>query len=260
MTFAVIKTGGKQYKVAANDVVKIEKIAGEPGDVVTFDQILMVGEGDAVTVGAPLVEGALVAAQFIATEKERTVIILKKERRQHYDRRNGHRQRLSTVRITEILVGGAKPTTKVDEIAKARYEKKIAALATTGGALVTEAPAAAAKPAAKKPAAKKAAAAEAPAAGFTDDITLIGGVGPTLAKKLNAAGITSLTQIAGWSDADVAKFDEELDFKGRIARDEWVEQAKELVAGKPPRAKADQEAAAAKKPAAKKAAKADDKE
>ena len=166
--FAVIKTGGKQYKVAANDVVKIEKIAGEPGDVVTFDQVLMVGEGDAVTVGAPLVEGALVAAQFIATEKERTVIILKKERRQHYDRRNGHRQRLSTVRITEILVGGAKPTTKVDEIAKARYEKKIAALAATSGASVTEAPAAAAKPvAAKKPAAKKAAAPaadEAPAA------------------------------------------------------------------------------------------------
>ncbi len=167
MTFAVIKTGGKQYKVAANDVVKIEKIAGEPGDVVTFDQVLMVGEGDAVTVGAPLVEGALVAAQFIATEKERTVIILKKERRQHYDRRNGHRQRLSTVRITEILVGGAKPTTKVDEIAKARYEKKLAALAATSGASVTEAPAAAAKPAAKKPAAKKAAAPaadEAPAA------------------------------------------------------------------------------------------------
>jgi large subunit ribosomal protein L21 len=163
MTFAVIKTGGKQYKVAANDVVKIEKIAGEPGDVVTFDQVLMVGEGDAVTVGAPLVEGALVAAQFIATEKERTVIILKKERRQHYDRRNGHRQRLSTVRITEILVGGAKPTTKVDEIAKARYEKKLAALVASNGAVVTEAPAKA-KPAAAKKAAAAPAADEAPAA------------------------------------------------------------------------------------------------
>jgi large subunit ribosomal protein L21 len=260
MTFAVIKTGGKQYKVAANDVVKIEKIAGEPGDVVTFDQVLLVGEGDAVTVGAPLVEGALVAGQFIATEKERTVIILKKERRQHYDRRNGHRQRLSTVRITEILTGGAKPTTKVDEIAKARHEKRLAALVAQNGAAVTEAPAAAEKPvAAKKPAARKAAA-EAPAAGFTDDITLIGGVGPALAKKLAAAGITSLTQVAAWTEADVARYDEELDFKGRIARDEWVDQARELVAGKPPRAKADQEAAAARKPAAKKAAKADDKE
>lgn len=160
MTFAVIKTGGKQYKVAANDVVKIEKIAGEPGDVVTFDQVLLVGEGDAVTVGAPLVEGALVAGQFIATEKERTVIILKKERRQHYDRRNGHRQRLSTVRITEILVGGAKPTTEVDQIAKARYEKKLAALAATGvAASVTgRAPT---KAAAKKNAARAAAVAPA---------------------------------------------------------------------------------------------------
>jgi large subunit ribosomal protein L21 len=160
MTFAVIKTGGKQYKVAANDVVKIEKIAGEPGDVVTFDQVLMVGEGDAVTVGAPLVEGALVAAQFIVTEKERTVIILKKERRQHYDRRNGHRQRLSTVRITEILTGGAKPTTEVDQIAKARYEKKLAALAESGVApsVTGRAPT---KAAAKKKAARAAAVAPA---------------------------------------------------------------------------------------------------
>lgn len=156
MTFAVIKTGGKQYKVAANDVVKIEKIAGEPGDVVTFDQVLLVGDGDNVTVGAPLVEGALVAGQFIATEKERTVIILKKERRQHYDRRNGHRQRLSTVRITEILTGGAAVTTQVDDIAKARYLK---AKAASGAAeSVVEAPAAAPAPAAVE------AQAEAPAA------------------------------------------------------------------------------------------------
>ena len=168
MTFAVIKTGGKQYKVAANDVVKIEKIAGEPGDVVTFDQVLLVGDGDNVTVGAPLVAGALVAAQFIATEKERTVIILKKERRQHYDRRNGHRQRLSTVRITEILTGGAAVTTQVDEIAKARYLKNqaasgaaasvVAAPAAAPAAPAVEAEAPAAKP---KRVTKKAAAADA---------------------------------------------------------------------------------------------------
>ena len=158
MTFAVIKTGGKQYKVAANDVVKIEKIAGEPGDVVTFDQILMVGNGDDVTVGAPLVEGALVAGQFIETKKQRTIIILKKERRQHYDRRNGHRQQLSTVRITEILTGGAKPTTEVDQIAKARYLKAVAASGATES--VTEA---APKKAAAKKAAPAADAAEAPA-------------------------------------------------------------------------------------------------
>jgi len=163
MTFAVIKTGGKQYKVAANDVVKIEKIDAQPGDVVTFDQILMVGDGDNITVGAPLVEGALVAGQFIATEKERTVIILKKERRQHYDRRNGHRQRLSTVRITEILVGGAKPTTKVDEIAKARAEKRAAAAAEAASVIEAKHAKAAGKPSATAAALKAAAPKKAPA-------------------------------------------------------------------------------------------------
>lgn len=153
MTFAVIKTGGKQYKVAANDVIKIEKLDALPGDVVTFDQVLMVGEGDAVTVGVPLVDGALVAGQFIQTKKNRTVIILKKERRQHFDRRNGHRQQMSTVRITEILVGGAKVTTKPDEIAKARYEAKLAAANATAESLAQKQ--AAQTPRAAKPAAAK---------------------------------------------------------------------------------------------------------
>ena len=105
MTFAVIKTGGKQYKVAANDVLKIEKLDAEAGSIVTFDQVLMVGD----EVGAPLVEGALVAAELLDTKKQKTVIIFKKNRRHNYRRRNGHRQLLSTVRITEILTGGAQP-------------------------------------------------------------------------------------------------------------------------------------------------------
>jgi large subunit ribosomal protein L21 len=155
MTFAVIKTGGKQYKVAANDVLKIEKIAGEPGDVVTFDQVLMVGNGGEVTVGTPLVEGALVAGHFVSTDKQRTVLIVKKHRRQHYDRRNGHRQLLSTVKITEILTGGAQPTTAADERLKARYAAKNAPAAD-----VTEAKAPARKTA-RKAAAEPAEAAEA---------------------------------------------------------------------------------------------------
>jgi large subunit ribosomal protein L21 len=272
MTFAVIKTGGKQYKVAANDVVKIEKIAGEPGDVVTFDQVLMVGNGDDVTVGAPLVEGALVAAHFVSTEKQRTVIIQKKHRRQHFDRRNGHRQLLSTVRIAEILIGGAKPSVGPDEIARARHAAKQQGVAAVTSAPAPKAnktakPAAAAAPAAEKAPAKAKAAPKAKAAdGFTDDIKLIGGVGPAIEKKLNEAGITSLKQIAAWTAEDVARFDETMSFHGRVERDEWVQQAQDLVAGNPPRAKVDQDsladekAAAKKKPAAKKAAKADDQE
>jgi large subunit ribosomal protein L21 len=256
MTFAVIKTGGKQYKVAANDVVKIEKIDGEPGEVVTFDQVLMVGEGDNVTVGTPLVEGALVAGHFLGTKKSRTVIILKKERRQHYDRRNGHRQRLSSVRITEILTGGSKPTIGPDEKLKARLARQ-AAVTISEPVMHETAPA---KPARRTTKKAEAAPAEAPA--LTDDVKMIGGVGPALEKKLAAAGVTSLAQIAAWTADDIARIDAELDFKGRIEREEWVEQAKDLMAGKPPRAKADQAAAATeKKPATRKkaASKSDDK-
>ena len=162
MNFAVIKTGGKQYKVSANDVVKVEKLAGEPGDVVTFDQVLMVGNGDDVTVGAPLVAGATVAGHLVHNKKQRTVIIQKKHRRQHFDRRNGHRQVLATVRIGEILVGGAKTTLTVDEKAKARYQ---ALLSSTAPVETVDAP----KPAAKKAPAKKAAAKAAPAADAGDE-------------------------------------------------------------------------------------------
>ncbi len=229
--FAVIKTGGKQYKVAADDILKVEKLAGEAGDTVTFDQVLMVGEGADVTVGTPVVDGALVAAEFVETKKEKTVIILKKNRRHNYRRRNGHRQLLTTVKITEILTGGKKPSAK----AKAKPAPKAEA----------EAAKVEAKPAetvAEKPAAKKAepkTEAKADAAPIKDDVKLIGGVGPALEKKLAAAGVTSLKQIAEFTAEDIARIDEELSFKGRIEREEWVQQAKDLLAGKEPRAKAD---------------------
>lgn len=151
MNFAVIKTGGKQYKVAANDVVKIEKLDAQPGDVVTFDQVLMVGNGDDVTVGAPLVAGASVAGHLVNNKKQRTVIIQKKHRRQHFDRRNGHRQILATVRIGEILIGGAKTTLKADDRLAAQAAK------------LQNSTAAVAAPVEAKPVAKKAPAKKAPA-------------------------------------------------------------------------------------------------
>ena len=169
MNFAVIKTGGKQYKVAANDVVKVEKLVGEPGDVVTFDQVLMVGNGDDVTVGAPLVAGASVAGHLVNNKKQRTVIIQKKHRRQHFDRRNGHRQILATVRIGEILLGGAKTSLTADEKLKARHA---ALMNTTATATMAEAPAEAAAPKAKAPAKKapaKVAKPKAEAAPATDE-------------------------------------------------------------------------------------------
>ncbi|HWV20093.1 MAG TPA: 50S ribosomal protein L21 [Devosia sp.] len=161
MTFAVIKTGGKQYKVAANDVIKIEKLDAEAGDIVTFDEVLMVGD----VIGAPLVEGALVAAELVETKKQKTVIIFKKRRRHNSRRRNGHRQLLTTVRITEILTGGAKPTIKAAAKAEASetVTEKAPAKKAAPKAEATEAKAAAPKKAPAKKAAAEGEAAEKPA-------------------------------------------------------------------------------------------------
>lgn len=159
MTFAVIKTGGKQYKVAANDVIKVEKLDAEAGDIVTFDEVLMVGD----TIGAPLVEGALVAAELVETRKQKTVIIFKKRRRHNSRRRNGHRQLLTTVRITEILTGGAQPTIRAAAQADATPSLSEAA-APAAAPQGDMAPEAAEAKAPKKAPAKKAAAAEGDAA------------------------------------------------------------------------------------------------
>jgi large subunit ribosomal protein L21 len=109
--FAVIKTGGKQYRVAAEDELKIEKLEAETGEIVTFENVLMVG-GDSPQIGAPMVEGASVAAEVIDQAREKTVYIFKKRRRQNSRRRNGHRQHFTMVRITEILTGGKAPSKK----------------------------------------------------------------------------------------------------------------------------------------------------
>lgn len=202
--YAVVKTGGKQYRVAKNDVLKIERLAGDEGDIITLEEVLMVGDGAAVTVGAPLVAGASVAAEIIEQGRGPKIVIFKKRRRQNYRRKKGHRQLLTVVKITDILTDGAKPSAKKAEPRKAAAPKA--------------APAAAAA---------------------SDDVSLIGGVGPKLKEKLAGHGVTSLKQIAAMSADDVAKMDEALELHGRATRDEWVEQAKELLAGKAPRAKTD---------------------
>jgi large subunit ribosomal protein L21 len=108
--YAVIKTGGKQYRVKPGDVLVVEKLAGEPGEKVAFDQVLMLGEGEAVTLGAPLVADAEVSATFIETRKGEKVKIFKKIRRQGYRRTRGHRQFESVVRVTAITGAGMAET------------------------------------------------------------------------------------------------------------------------------------------------------
>jgi large subunit ribosomal protein L21 len=107
--FAVIKTGGKQYRVAAGDKLKVEKIEGEPGKIVQLGDVLVVG-GDSVTLGAPTISGASVAAEVLEQSRGPKVIAFKKRRRKNSRRKRGHRQEYTVLGITEILTDGAKPT------------------------------------------------------------------------------------------------------------------------------------------------------
>src|ERR1700757_5146015 len=104
--YAVIRTGGKQYRVQPGDLLVVEKLDGEPGANVAFGEVLMLGEGEAVTVGAPLIEGASVAATLIETRKGEKVKIFKKIRRQGYRRTRGHRQLESVLRVTSVAGQG----------------------------------------------------------------------------------------------------------------------------------------------------------
>jgi large subunit ribosomal protein L21 len=220
--YAVIKTGGKQYRVAADDKLQIEKLPGEAGDIIEFTDVLMIGSDGTVDVGAPFVAGATVAAEIIGQVRGPKVIIFKKHRRKHFRRKNGHRQDLTSVKITEILTGGAKPAKQAAKPAKAEKKVEAAPLAAPVGD-------------------KKAA----------DDLSLIGGVGPKILKSLTDLGYTTYAQIANLTGDEIEKIEAEIKSTGRIAREEWIEQAKELAAGKPPRAKVDKEAKAEKAKATK---------
>jgi large subunit ribosomal protein L21 len=230
--FAVLKTGGKQYKVASGDILRVEKLDAAAGDTVQFNEILMVGD----TIGAPMVEDAGVQAEVIDQIKGVKTIHFVKRRRKHGSKRTkGHRQQLTLLRVTDILAKGA---------GKSGVK---AALSGSGMAIATEeapkkaapkkakaAPAKAEKaPAAKKEAAPKKAAPKKAAAKSegADDLTQISGVGPVIVKKLHALGVTTFAQISAWTPEDIADMDDKLNFKGRIDRDEWLKQAAELAKG-----------------------------
>lgn len=195
--FAVIKTGGKQYRVAANDVLKIEKIEGSVGDIVQIGSVLAHGEGEDVTIGAPFIDGASVAAEVVEQGRAPTVIAFKKRRRQNSRRKRGHRQLLTTVKITEILIGGAKPSKKAAAKAEAKTEAKSAPLFTAPK-------------------------------GDADDLTEIKGIGPVAAGQLNEQGIVTFAQIAALTDEDIARIDAAMPFSADQIGD-WREQAKGLA-------------------------------
>ncbi|MCW5893602.1 MAG: 50S ribosomal protein L21 [bacterium] len=102
MSYAVIRTGGKQYRVEPGALVRVERLEGEIGTAVEFGEVLLSGDGDTVRVGAPMIDGMVVRGQIVAQERDKKVLIFKKKRRKNYRRRRGHRQYLTTVRVTEI--------------------------------------------------------------------------------------------------------------------------------------------------------------
>ncbi len=160
--FAVIRTGGKQYRVAAEDVLSVAKVEGEPGKIIQFGEVLVVG-GDNVTLGVPTVAGASVAAEVLEQGRGPKVIAFKKRRRKNSRRKRGHRQEFTLVRVTEILTDGATPT----KTARPRAEPKPAPATAEGAAAEdtdADAPRAKAK-AAKKPAKASARKAEKPKSG-----------------------------------------------------------------------------------------------
>lgn len=150
--YAVIKTGGKQYKVAKNDVILVEKLPGESGAAVELDEVLLVGDDKGQTVGSPLVDGAHVAATVLEQTRGEKIIVFKKKRRQNYRRKAGHRQDLTALKITDIVTGGKKKAAKAAE-PKAEAPKAEAPKAEEKKAAPKKAEA---KPAEKKAAPKKA--------------------------------------------------------------------------------------------------------
>ena len=228
--FAVLKTGGKQYKVQSGDTLRVEKLAADAGETVQFNEILMLG-GDKPVVGAPLVADAGVQAEVVDQIKGDKLIHFVKRRRKHGSQRTkGHRQKLTLIRVTEILAKGADKS-GVKAAIGAGSVSAVAVAAAAPKKAAKKAEPKAAKKAETKAEPKKAAAKPAAKAAGADDLKQLSGVGPALEKKLHAAGVTTFAQVAAWTDADVAAMDEQLSFKGRIEREGWIEQAKELAKG-----------------------------
>lgn len=226
--YAVIKTGGKQYRVSHGDRIRVESLVAAEGDSVSLDEVLMIGEGRDVTVGAPLVSGGTVSAKVLSHGRGKKVEIIKFRRRKHHRKQMGHRQNYTELEITGIS-GAGKTSTAPAPKAEAK-------------------PAPAVKPEAPKPAEKKsddndsaaAASSGATAAdlkfldapnGEPDDLKKILGIGPVIEEQLNGMGIYHYQQIADFSQQDVDNVNEALAFPGRIERDEWIDQARDLAGG-----------------------------
>ena len=245
--FAVVKTGGKQYKVQTGDILRVERLAANAGDKIQFNQILMLG-GDKTVVGSPLVAGAAVQADVIDQIKgEKTIKFVKRRRKHSSKRTHGHRQYLTLVRVTDILATGADKSKVQEAVGSGSVEFKFveSVKPKKSADLKTKAEKSPKKPVKKeakpvkevKPEKEAKAKKSAPAkekkvtTTVSDDLKQLSGVGPALEKKLHAAGVKSFEQIAAWSVKDVEAINEKISSKGRVEKEGWIDQAKEKLKG-----------------------------
>lgn len=192
--YAVIKTGGKQYRVAAGEKLKVEQIPADVGEEVVLDQVLAVGTGSGLTVGTPLVAGASVKATVVSQGKHDKIRIFKMRRRKHYQRRQGHRQRFTELLIAEII-GSDGSSAKSAPAAKPQTAKK----ANSG----------------------------------KDKLTVVEGVGPKAQETLYANGITTYAQLADAKVQDIQKMLDDAETNFSVVKPEtWPEQAALLRDGK----------------------------
>ena len=231
--YAIVEIAGQQFKVAKDQKVFVHRLATEEGKKVSFDNVLLLADGDKVTVGAPAIDGAQVGAKVLKHLKGDKVIVFKKKRRKGYRVKNGHRQALSEIVIEEIIASGAKKaapakkeakkadpvkkeTKKVEPVAKAVAPKAVAKPQAVKAEVKKETPKA-------KPAAKK-------ATGKADDLKKIEGIGPKIAETLVAAGISTYADLAKTKPAKISEIIEGV--RGNHVPDTWPEQAKLAADGK----------------------------
>ena len=214
--YAIVEIAGQQFKVAKDQKVFVNRLATEEGKKVEFDNVLLIGDGDKVTVGAPAIDGAQVGAKVLKHLKGDKVIVFKKKRRKGYRVKNGHRQYLSQIVIESIAASGA--TKKAAPAKKAEPKKEEAPKAA-----VKEASKAVEKETPKAAAPKK-------AAGKADDLKKIEGIGPKIAETLIAAGIATYADLAKAKPAKIAEII--ADVRGNHVPDTWPEQAQLAADGK----------------------------
>ena len=210
--YAIVEIAGQQFKVAKDQKVFVHRLSTDEGKKVSFDNVLLIGDGDNVTIGAPAIDGAQVGAKVLRHLKGDKVIVFKKKRRKGYRVKNGHRQSLSEIVIENIVASGAKKAVPKKETKKAEPKAKAAAPKKE-----------AAKPAAKKAPAKKATA-------KADDLKKIEEIGPKIAQTLTDAGVATFAQLA---KTDAAKISEIIaGVRGNHVTDTWPKQAEMAAAGK----------------------------